>query len=517
MSDQPDKPEDGDAAPGEPSTSEPLLSADDVHLPEPDVSPEAVEPELSTPADQLRLDEPTLGAAEISENSAQATSLDEVAAEARSVAREAEEAGTLATGARTGDDPAEAAAPAGTAPAGGTAGDVAEQQDEADLPGPVEAADETEVAGPVGRVDSHDSVEAPDPAGAPEAPAPKENDGGQSDTPPGLASLAASGSEPAWTGQEQDQSRWDALFDAGRHSAATGLPVAAESTREPAADPADLPAGLPAEPAAAPESAAPESAAKGAEASAAARKATETADAAPETPPAAPDAAPETPWAQPFPVQGPQTPGSPVPPVGGPYGLPPAGTEQASPTRIRARAADRSVSGSNRKKLLILGAAGLLLLALLIFAIVSIVNALRGDDTGRGATPGSTPGADGIIAENISPLELEAGACILGFDAANVSADVTTVTCTTPHNAQLLATTSLPEDADFPGEAALNASGDELCNSVPIDEDAAAGYSGLTLTQVTPTSGTWAEGDRRIDCFVVSDEGNVITDTLLAE
>lgn len=473
MSDQPDKPEDGDAAPGEPSTSEPLLSADDVHLPEPDVSPEAVEPELSTSADELRLDEPTLGTAEISEDSAQATSLDEVAAEARSVAREAEEAGTLATGARTVDDPAEAAAPAGTAPAGGTAGDVAESRGE---------------------------------------------------TSPGLTSLAASGNEPSWAGQEQDQSRWDALFDADQHSAAAGVPDPAESPRESAADPADLPAGLPAEPAAAPVSAAapepaaaPESAVKGPESPAAAPKATGTPDAAPETPPAAPDAARETPWAQPFPVQGPQTPGSPVPPVGGPYGLPPAGTEKASPTRIRARAADRSASGSNRKKLLILGAAGLLLLALLIFAIVSIVNALRGDDTGTGATPSTTPGADGIIAENLSPLELEAGACILGFDAANVSADVTTVTCTTPHNAQLLATTSLPEDADFPGEAALNASGDELCNSVPIDEDAAAGYSGLTLTQVTPTSGTWAEGDRRIDCFVVSDEGNVITDTLLAE
>ncbi len=318
------------------------------------------------------------------------------------------------------------------------------------------------------------------------------------ETSPGLTSLAASGNEPSWAGQEQDQSRWDALFDADQHSAAAGVPDPAESPRESAPGPTDLPAGLPAEPAAAP-------------------KATETPDAAPETPPAAPDAAPETPWAQPFPVQGPQTPGSPVPPVGGPYGLPPAGTEKASPTRIRARAADRSASGSNRKKLLILGAAGLLLLALLIFAIVSIVNALRGDDTGTGATPSTTPGADGIIAENLSPLELEAGACILGFDAANVSADVTTVTCTTPHNAQLLATTSLPEDADFPGEAALNASGDELCNSVPIDEDATAGYSGLTLTQVTPTSGTWAEGDRRIDCFVVSDEGNVITDTLLAE
>lgn len=167
--------------------------------------------------------------------------------------------------------------------------------------------------------------------------------------------------------------------------------------------------------------------------------------------------------------------------------------------------------------LIVLGIVGLLVIALLIFAITGIVNALASGDSAAGSTPNTTPGADGIIAENISPLELGAGACILGFDSVNVSADVTTVSCTTPHNAQLLATTSFPEDADFPGEAALTASGDDLCNSVPIDENAAAGYPELTLTQVTPTSGTWADGDRRIDCFVVSGEGNVITDTLLAE
>jgi hypothetical protein len=159
--------------------------------------------------------------------------------------------------------------------------------------------------------------------------------------------------------------------------------------------------------------------------------------------------------------------------------------------------------------LIILAVAGLVVAGLLIFAITSIVNALRSDDSDAGSSPNTTPGADGIIAENISPLELQAGACILGFDSANVSADVTTVTCTTPHNAQLLATTSLPEDAEFPGEATLSASGDELCNAVPIDENAAGEYPNLTLTQVTPTSGTWADGDRRIDCFVVSDEGSV--------
>lgn len=458
MSDQPDKPEDGDSAANESATEEPdLLKADEVRLSDPDVSADAVEPTLSTSAEEVQLSEPSLEAAEISDDAAKAASLEEAAAEAKLVAQEAEEVGTLVAGPRPAEDPAEAAAPSGTAPAGGAAGD---------------ATDETDAtAGSAGE-----------------------------DASAGLASFAVSSDEPGWTGTSQEQSRWDALFEAGQAGTTAGAGDQATASQD------------------APEATeAPE--APGATDHAEVTGAAEAveADAVPEaTDPAEGPVAPETPWAQPVPTHQPHAPGSPVPPIGGPYGLPPAGPDEPAPTRIRARSVGRSSRGSNRKKLIILGVIGLAVIALLIFAITAIVGALRSDDADAGSSPSTTPGADGIIAEGISPLELEAGACILGFDPADLSADVTTVTCTTPHNAQLLATTSLPEDAEFPGEAALNASGDDLCNAVAIDENASAEYSTLTLTQVTPTSGTWAEGDRRIDCFVVSDEDN-ITDTLLTE
>lgn len=184
MSDQPDKPEEGDSASGESAIAEPeLLNADDVRLAEPDVSADAVEPALETSPEEVHLTEPSLGAAEISEDAAEAASLDEAAAEAESVAREAEQVGTLVGGPRPPEDPAEVAAPAGTAPAGGTAGDA---------PAGGTAGDAA------GKPDGDVNSAADEPA-----------------TPP-MASFAASGDEPTWAGQGQDQSRWDALFDAGQ-------------------------------------------------------------------------------------------------------------------------------------------------------------------------------------------------------------------------------------------------------------------------------------------------------------
>lgn len=375
MSDQPDRPDRGDP-----------------------VSGGAAEPVLGTSAEEVQLEEPSLGPAEISEATAEAASLDDAAAEAKAVEQEAEDVGALLGGPHRHGDPV-GAAPSGTAPAGGKAGDV---------------------------------------------------EGG--------------GADGGGTSVESVQS--------ARH--------------HPEEGPVTLPRGIPEPPADAPGKAIPP-----------------------------PEPGPSAPWVQPFPT--PRTPADPQPPPGGAYGLPPAGSERPSGGMGGSRRPRTRAGGTSRRTLIILAAAGLLVLGLLIFSIIGIVNALRGDDSQGGSSAASTPGADGIIAEDFSPLELAAGACVLDFDSGDVSAPVTTVTCTTPHNAQLLATERFSDDAEFPGDAELNARGDELCNSVPINESAAANYSGLTLTQVTPTSGTWAEGDRRIDCFVVSDEGNVITDTLLAE
>lgn len=101
-----------------------LVDPDSVVLDEGTVSAEALEPELSVSPETLHLQEPALGAVEISRDTADAASLEDAAAEARAVAAEAEKAGTLVGGPMPTNTPTAEAVPEGTAPAGGTAGDA---------------------------------------------------------------------------------------------------------------------------------------------------------------------------------------------------------------------------------------------------------------------------------------------------------------------------------------------------------------------------------------------------------
>ncbi|NJC23456.1 hypothetical protein BJ994_002532 [Arthrobacter pigmenti] len=563
MSDQSDKPEEGataeDAAqegpePADAAVAEPqLVNPDEVQLSESEVSREALEPELETSAEDVQLSEPSLGAAEISQESAEAASLKDAAAEAKAVEQEAEEVGTLVGGPRPPEDPAEAAAPAGTAPAGGTAGDTGENRhDDGGHSGDqhddgaqnqdvdISASDDDPIGAVAHQPDEATPAQA-DPAAPDAHPEPKSEPRASTDPQFALANLAASGEDPGWTGSTEDGSRWDALFELGEAEAAAapGTTAGNAAVSENVAGAAEqqgaditLPPGIPAPPEGAPgngDTPAPPAGATGNDETPAAQGSTETPSSqdgheAPaaqdiQTPSAQGTPAeqvPESPWKQPFAGPHPQAPGSPHAPLGGAYGLPPAGAEQGTTAQDSSR--DRTgKSGTNRRTLIIVAVAGLVILGLLIFAIIRIVDAVSGGGPDAAPSVDASPGADGIIAESISPLELGAGACILDFDESNLSENVTTVTCTTPHNAQLLATDTYPEDTEFPGDEALAVRGDELCNSAEVDERAATEYPDLTLIQVTPTSGTWAEGDRRVDCFVVSNEGNIITDDLLAQ
>ncbi|WP_394248513.1 hypothetical protein [Arthrobacter pityocampae] len=129
MSNEEQAPEEPGHGPGpddtEESESTDVLDPDTVVLEDPDISSETLEPELTVSPDTLRLEEPALEPAQISPEVAEAASLDDAAAEARAVAPEAEVAGTLVGGPLPPDAPSIEAAPVGTAPAGGPAGDPA--------------------------------------------------------------------------------------------------------------------------------------------------------------------------------------------------------------------------------------------------------------------------------------------------------------------------------------------------------------------------------------------------------
>ncbi|KNC17311.1 hypothetical protein AC792_14655 [Arthrobacter sp. RIT-PI-e] len=128
-------------APGpvERSAEPDLVDPDSVVLDEGVISAEALEPELFVSPDTLELPEPVLGAVEISRDTAEAASLDAAAAEAMAGAAGAERAGTLVGGPLPTDTPAGGAAPDGTSPAGGRAGDAADTTPDT-TPGPGGAA-----------------------------------------------------------------------------------------------------------------------------------------------------------------------------------------------------------------------------------------------------------------------------------------------------------------------------------------------------------------------------------------
>jgi len=164
--------------------------------------------------------------------------------------------------------------------------------------------------------------------------------------------------------------------------------------------------------------------------------------------------------------------------------------------------------------LLVLG--GVAVLALLAWLAVSLVRGLTG--AGDPQSPEDIPtaaGADGVIAEEVPPSVLTAGHCLLDF--TDIESDVTIVTCSTPHRAQLIASEFYPDDAEFPGRGQLGARADAACETAPIDSGVAAGAGRIELLRVTPTEGTWADGDRRVDCFAVLQDDATLSRSLLTE
>ncbi|MBG6189453.1 hypothetical protein IWX64_000373 [Arthrobacter sp. CAN_A212] len=572
MSDQEHTPRDSEAEPGHNDTQPPqvdpfhvdepqLVDADAVELADAEVSPETVEPELSVSADDLHLVEPSLNPARISEDTARAASLEETAAEARRVEQEALDAGALVAGTVPASDPAPQAAPAGTAPAGGAAGDAtaeapaaagetpdadagasttrgtpevdgtsAARPAEAAIDGSAEDAngapdaDAPESGAPESRGPGSD-IAAPD-AAAPVADAPAVGDasvgenanpfGGpldSNDTTRSLPSFAADGEAPRWTPAATDEQRWDELFDQTEHGTQMGTtPDSPDAdSAAPGAPPAVVVGTAHANPGAAPSEKAQSGTAPSEEAqSGAAPSEKAQSDAAlsdTEQSGTAPSGG-----ATAGPVGSyPQTPEeSKAEPAGGPYGLPAAG---AHPARGEGR---QDPGKSPRNRNLLIGGAllGLLALGLLIWGLIALIGGLTATPD-REPVVNGTPGADGIIAENVLPLDIEEGQCLRDF--VDINSESTVVTCSTPHNAQLLATAFYAEGDAFPGDDALALRAQEVCDGVDLDEGTAARYENLELLRVTPRQGSWSEGDRRVDCVVTSSEGNIISDTLINE
>lgn len=171
-----------------------------------------------------------------------------------------------------------------------------------------------------------------------------------------------------------------------------------------------------------------------------------------------------------------------------------AGTDRevtyAQPKRDRSRATSSSLP------LLLIIAGVVALLGLLVWLLVSLFG-----------------GADDE--EGVDPSSIAAGDCLADF--TGITEDAVPVDCGEAHNAQLVASENYPEDAEFPGREQLGLRAEAACAaaSAAIDPDAVTDDLRITLLRATPTSRTWADGDRRVDCFAVVEDGDTLSRSLL--
>ncbi|MCG2623562.1 septum formation family protein [Arthrobacter sp. I2-34] len=137
-------------------------------------------------------------------------------------------------------------------------------------------------------------------------------------------------------------------------------------------------------------------------------------------------------------------------------------------------------------------------------------SAARSADASASESAGTGPG--GVIAKDVSPLDFKAGDCFTDFQAVTLNATV--VTCSTPHAAQNIGTFSYQPSDPFPGKDALNAKAEQVCTAIKLNKQAGK-YPSLRTSYGMPSEGTWQEGDRRIDCFVIVDGGNKLKESLI--
>jgi hypothetical protein len=176
---------------------------------------------------------------------------------------------------------------------------------------------------------------------------------------------------------------------------------------------------------------------------------------------------------------------------------------------MSARATHRSSAGSGRRRLIGTGlavvAAGLL--AVLGWLVVSLI----GGSSPAESSAVRTTAADGVILAGAKPADWKAGDCLRGLTSLSAPADV--VTCSLPHDGQLIGAFSYAAGDEYPGQESLAAKAQEVCAGVTL----ASETNNYTLKQKTayPSEASWRRNDRRVDCVVTDASGGSISESLL--
>lgn len=159
--------------------------------------------------------------------------------------------------------------------------------------------------------------------------------------------------------------------------------------------------------------------------------------------------------------------------------------------------------------------AAVIVLALLIWWLTTL-GAAKQDSAESSRTPAAdasaSPAARGPLPlEGVSPLDFRLGDCFKDFDAN--AATSTVVTCDSGHSAQLVAVESYAASDAYPGRDPLKQRALDACKAATLTEKS-SGYV-LNYKLAYPSSSSWGTGDRRVDCYVAADAGNVIKESLL--
>lgn len=110
-------------------------------------------------------------------------------------------------------------------------------------------------------------------------------------------------------------------------------------------------------------------------------------------------------------------------------------------------------------------------------------------------------------------FSLSAGTCFNDPDGTEVS-DVEIVDCTEPHDNEVYATFDIP-GSEFPGQFAVQTDAQEGCID-RFETYVGSDYwvSALDVSSLSPTSGSWDNGDREVICFLYDLEGAKLNATM---
>ena len=189
---------------------------------------------------------------------------------------------------------------------------------------------------------------------------------------------------------------------------------------------------------------------------------------------------------------------------------------RARPLARRIRPVVRRIRRQGQKRLGV-AAALLIALGLLVWwAVAAVAGSSQPPAESGGPAPAassaSAPASRGTLPlEGVSPLDFQLRDCFKDFDPD--AQQSTVVDCATGHSAQLVAVEKYGENESYPGRDALKQRARDACKAAPLTDK--AGKYDLSYKLAYPSSRSWERADRRVDCYAVTDAGNVIKESLL--